>query len=71
VRAPIRPLLRFLSHNLFSIYNWQMGKYSSSIIPPSEWSSLEFVPTIHGRPEISQINLLTKGYAKKVKTFNE
>jgi len=36
-----------------------------------KFPQLEFVPTIHDRGDISKMHLLTKGYAKRVKTFNE
>jgi len=57
------------SNDFFSIYNWAVEQYVD--IKLSKFPQLEFVPTIHGRGDISKIHLLTKGYAKRVKTFNE
>lgn len=59
----------FLSPHTVLIYNWAVEQYVD--IKLSKFPQLEFVPTIHGRNDISKIHLLTKGYAKRVKTFNE
>jgi len=59
----------FVTPHTKLIYSWSVEKYVD--ISLDKFPQLEFVPTIHGRDDISKIHLLTKGYAKRVKTFNE
>lgn len=59
----------FYFYFYYSIYSWSVEKYVD--ISLDKFPQLEFVPTIHGREDISKMHLLTKGYAKRVKTFNE
>ena len=56
---------------LFSISNWDLKYHDPSVASQREYSQLEFVPTIARKELIPNIPLLTKGFASKVKGWNE
>jgi len=63
----------FITASTKIIYNWKISKYPPADIGFStKFQGLDFVPTIWGRDDITQISsVLTQGYATTVKTYNE
>jgi hypothetical protein len=66
-------LCNFLSYGSRFVYNWQLDIYPSGDIGKCNlFNPSQFIPTIHGADQVSQINsIITQGYPKIVKYLNE
>jgi len=66
-------LCNFIGSGNRPVYNWQLDIYASGDIGNcNKFSPSQFIPTIHGAAQVSQINSIIKsGYPKLVKYLNE